>query len=201
MLTSKQEKFTQNLFSGMTQRDSWIQAGYSSNYSMALVDTHACNLAKKDKIKIRLKELRDLAASNKIASVSERKQRLTDILRANLVDFIDSAGQPELSPDKPHHQAASEYSVSIRTDSTGESSVRKTLKLRDPVSAIQELNKMECVYDDGGRKVEDNRQYNIIVTGEDARARLDQLMAGRRELPESKPLRIPQDKTEPDGEV
>lgn len=80
-LTQKQETFTQNLFKGLTQREAWIQAGYSSNYALSLVDSHACRLANRDKIKARYAELTQKAEDASIAIVKERKQRLTVFVR------------------------------------------------------------------------------------------------------------------------
>ena len=78
MLPQKQENFVNNIFKGMTQREAWIKAGYSSNYSVAIIDIHACQLAAKDKIKVRLEEMRQAAKSGLIADVTERKERLTE---------------------------------------------------------------------------------------------------------------------------
>ena len=85
MLTQKQENFTLNLFKGMTQRDAWINAGYSSKYSLTLVDIHACQLANKGKIKVRLAELRQEVTDAAIATVEERQQRLTEFVREDVI--------------------------------------------------------------------------------------------------------------------
>ena len=78
-LTQKQETFTQNLFKGLTQREAWIQAGYSSKYDLALVDIHACALAATDKVKIRLAELNQPIIERIIASKEAKLQTLEDI--------------------------------------------------------------------------------------------------------------------------
>lgn len=109
MLTKRQELFAQNLFSGMTQRESWIKAGYSSNYPLEMVDIHACQLANSDKVKIRLNELNDKVVSPLIATEIERKEILSTISRTAL----------------------------------------KQVKARDNIAAIQELNRMEKLYDTG----------------------------------------------------
>lgn len=83
-LTQKQEIFTQNLFEGMTQREAWIQAGYSSKYAPAIIDTNACNLANSNKIKIRLNELNSQVISPLIATEIERKEILSTISRTPL---------------------------------------------------------------------------------------------------------------------
>tara|TARA_Y100000310_G_scaffold187118_1_gene187209 strand:- start:695 stop:1165 length:471 start_codon:yes stop_codon:yes gene_type:complete len=81
MLTKKQELFCVNIFQGMTQRDAWINAGYSDKYALVDIDTHACHLANKDKIKTRIDDLRNQAASSAIGTVQEREEILTDIYK------------------------------------------------------------------------------------------------------------------------
>lgn len=85
VLTQKQENFTQNIFKGMSQRDAWIGAGYSSNYAVAVIDVNACNLAKKNKIKLRLDELREAVKSENIMTVKERQERLSTFGKEDII--------------------------------------------------------------------------------------------------------------------
>lgn len=85
MLTQKQETFVLNLFKGMTQREAWIQAGYSSNYAPAIIDSNACALANSSKIKARYNELNKKTEGDTVATVVERKQRLTAFMREDIV--------------------------------------------------------------------------------------------------------------------
>lgn len=96
-LTQKQENFTLNILKGMTQREAWIQAGYSSNYALPLVDIHACALARKDKIKIRLSELRESAASPAKMQIAEREERLSFIARENNDGKFGFQRQPNIT--------------------------------------------------------------------------------------------------------
>ena len=80
-LTAKQEQFALNLFKGLSQRDAYIAAGYSSNQKSSTIDEDASRLAKDSKILARLAELRAEAAGDDIADVTERKRKLTEILR------------------------------------------------------------------------------------------------------------------------
>jgi len=51
----------------------------------------------------------------------------------------------------------------------------------NPVEAIREINRMEHVYTDFPAGLQDNRQYNIYIQGgDDAKARLERLLAGER---------------------
>lgn len=183
-LTQRQEFFAQNLFKGMTQRDSWINAGYSSNYPVADIDSHACNLAKTDKIKTRIAELNEKTESALVSTVTERKRRLTELQRANLVDFIRD-GEPVLDKSVPNHGAAAEYSVQTRTDDQGNVVTRKTIKLRDPVAAIAEHNRMERIGMPDTVVLQDNRSINFIVSqdgkelGEGVAKRLKEIADGK----------------------
>ncbi|KKL82863.1 hypothetical protein LCGC14_1980540, partial [marine sediment metagenome] len=97
-----------------------------------------------------------------------------------LVDFQDSAGKPKLDKGTPNNGAAREYSTRVRLDRDGGVTTSKTVKLNDPVGAIQELNKMDRLYQEQPQW-NDNRVVNIIVQGKDAKATLDKMLKG--ELP------------------
>lgn len=77
MLTQKQEAFTLGLFKGESEIDSWRNAGYSTNYSTDAVYVNASRLAHSTKVKLRLAELRDAAASPLIMSETKRKELLS----------------------------------------------------------------------------------------------------------------------------
>jgi phage terminase small subunit len=84
MLTAKQETFALCLFRGMSNREAWKQAGYSMRGQENTIDAHASRLTINDKVAARLKELRQQVADPTIATVVERKQRLTKIVRVDL---------------------------------------------------------------------------------------------------------------------
>ena len=79
-LTQKQEQFTLNLFKGMNQRESYIDA-FNPTYAIPTIDANASILARHQKVLARLTELRQPAVDDSIATVEERKQRLTEITR------------------------------------------------------------------------------------------------------------------------
>lgn len=91
MLTTKQERFARFIFQGMTQREAWGKAGYSTNYSIETLDHNASVAANSNKIKTRLNELRDKAALPDIMTVIERKVRLSDLARE---DIVNDKGMP-----------------------------------------------------------------------------------------------------------
>ena len=105
MLTQKQENFTLNLFKGMSQREAYTVAGYSSKQSPDTLDRNACELAGSNKIVARLEELNSKTEDDSVATVIERKQRLTEVLRdkaENPMPAIDLLNKMEGSyaPDK-----------------------------------------------------------------------------------------------------
>lgn len=149
-LTQKQENFTLNLFDGMTQREAWIQAGYSSNYPMAVVDKNACVMAAQSKIKVRLAELNAKLASPAIADKKERQIILTEIARGRLTDYTNCGSDRDsinVGPESPNQSALQE--VTSRTeydkDGTGAAVVTR-VKLHDPIRAVDVLNKMDRLY-------------------------------------------------------
>lgn len=81
MLTAKQEAFCLGLFKGLSQREAYLAAGYSSNQQPSTIDEDASRLAKDSKVVARVAELRAIAASDTIATEKERRERLTEIQR------------------------------------------------------------------------------------------------------------------------
>ncbi len=172
-LNDRQEKFVQNLFSGMTQRQAWINAGYSDRYVVAWIDSHACRLAHLDKIQTRLAELRKRVEDASVSTVLERRQILTEIQRAKIGEFVDENGNLAVDKAKLSSSAVGE----IRTERTP-IGVKTTLKLRDPVSAIAEHNKMDRIYSETPQGVTNNTQINIIVDSERGRELVKRLTEG-----------------------
>jgi hypothetical protein len=100
-------------------------------------------------IKAELERLYSLQKEKALAIVTEtvmapleRRQRLSEIARGRLVDFQDEGGEPRLDKNTPNNGAAREYSTRVRSDKEGSTTISKTVKLNNPVEAIQELNKM-----------------------------------------------------------
>ena len=119
-----------------------------------------------------------MAAAPFVMTELERKARLSEIGRANLVDFINSEGNIELKPSA----ALAELVIEDWRSGGGESESRsKRLKLRDPIAAIAELNKMERIgqQDTVVNLNQDNRQIHITVQSEQGRKVLDSLKSGK----------------------
>lgn len=80
MLNPKQEAFCLHYAKTGNATESYKQAGYVCKND-AVVAASAVRLLNQVKVKERLKELADMAASEKIASIAEVQERLTAILR------------------------------------------------------------------------------------------------------------------------
>ncbi len=113
------------------------KAGYSKKAARII----ASDLLTLPNIQARLAELKaNHPPDPDIADVEERKRRLTHHIRAELPDFVSPTGEVTLSKDIPHYQAAGEFSIT-----EGKYGTRTAIKLRDPIAAIAELNKMERI--------------------------------------------------------
>ncbi len=166
-LTQKQEHFCRNLFEGMTQHDAYIKASYSSNMLSATIDQNACRLATNSNVVARIAELQAKAENESIMSVIERKARLTEIARARLTDFME-LGQDgswvNVGKETPQGAALQEIHSRTEYDKDGaQPTVYTSVKLHDPMKAIDLLNKMEGVYSDNATVNIDNRIQEIKV--------------------------------------
>ena len=183
-LTQKQENFTLNLFQGMSQREAYVQAGYSDKGLPNAIDVHASELAKNSKVIVRLSQLREKAESDKIMTVKERKERLSEISRGRLTDYQESGmdgGWISIGPESPNTAALSEIVSTTKYDENGASpTLISRVKLHNPVTAIAELNKMEKVYNDGtivnvgvivNRKAEELTDEELVSIIEDRSSR------------------------------
>ena len=175
-LTQKQEIFTQNLFKGMYQRDAYIDA-YKPTYALSTIDANASRLAHNEKVLARLQELNEGAEDATIASVVERKQILSEIIRGRFADFMT-----HLTPEKLKSAALQEIRI---TEFVGGKEGRAkekstTIKLHSPIQAIAELNKMERIYEAFGTMTIDNRTLTINVISGRARDLTQRLIEGER---------------------
>lgn len=80
MLTSKQEKYVQNLVKGMSQREAYKNA-YKNNMTDKQIDEEACKLLNQNpKVNQRYKELIEKADNEAIMTAIERKKWLTNVI-------------------------------------------------------------------------------------------------------------------------
>jgi phage terminase small subunit len=164
-LTDRQMKFAQNIFSGMTQAQAYIKAGYAKN-SAVTVNNNASRLAKKELILQYLTKLREKAESRKVMSAIERRERLSEIARTNLTQFME-LGQDgswvNLGEETKSAGAIQEIHSRTEYDDNGaHPTVYTSIKLHDPIRAIDLLNKMDGIYSDK-EKQDINVKVNVAI--------------------------------------
>ena len=84
-LTAKQEKFCQNLLSGMNQTEAYKNAYDCDNMQIETITNNAYMLSKNSDITARMLELYNMAAKPVIMSVMKRKKRLSDIAEEDII--------------------------------------------------------------------------------------------------------------------
>ncbi len=153
---TQQEKFTRNIFNGMSQRAAYIDAWPSSKTnSIVVVDAKASRLARSAKVEARLEELRKRAEDASIATAIEIQQALTEVIRGRLADFLINP-----TPEKLRSAALQEMTIIEAPDGTK----RTRVKLHDLHKAADILSKMKGLYTDGANVYQDNRQIHIHTT-------------------------------------
>ena len=181
-LTQRQENFCLNVFSGMPQREAYLKAGYSPNSSLAVIDVNASKLAKNNKVLLRLEELRSKAESDKIMSVQERKERLSEIARARLTDYQETgldSGYISIGKDSPNTAAIAGIESATKFDENGNTGTLFTkVKLHSPIQAIDLLNKMDKIYSDNPVVNVDNRKLIVVTNSEKARLLTEAIAEG-----------------------
>jgi phage terminase small subunit len=142
-MNQRQELFCQGIFVGKTATEACISAGYSAKTAYSAGQ----RLLKHVEVKARIKELNDAAVTEKVMSVAERKERLSEIARARYSDFVTAGPDGswiDIGPEKANSAAICEVKSKTEYDDNGDKpAVIISVKLHDPIRAINELNKME----------------------------------------------------------
>jgi len=167
-LTQKQETFCRLYFELGNGKEAALAAGYSPRTAKVIASE---NLSKPYLMEI-IETLRQQAVDKSIGTVQERQQRLTEIYRARLTDFMTLGADGswiDVGPENPHAGAIQEITSKTEYDENGEHpTVVTKVKLHDPVKAIAEQNKMDKIYSDGTTVNVDNRRVEItVVYGKD----------------------------------
>jgi len=150
-LNARQHQVAINIASGMGQGISY-QIVYHCDHRTAierasqLLATNTIFKATVERLKKRKEELSLAKMAEDIMSPHERKTRLSEIARARLVEFQGEDGTPKLTKDTPNNAAAKEFYHKSRVDRDGNPIITRSIKLTDPIAAIQELNKMDGSY-------------------------------------------------------
>ena len=155
---SRHEKFAQAIFKGRNQTKAAIEAGYKKSRARFT----GANLATYSNIKERIKELHKATETSAIASVGERKEVLTEIIRGRFSHFIDSDGNTvELTEENLKSAAVQEVKI-VEFVGKGAQGKEKatTIKLYSPIQAIDLLNKMGGDYPPSKVEVEPGEKMN-----------------------------------------
>lgn len=80
MLTAKEESFCNDVASGMTLTDAYKDSYNAENMSDKTINEKASLLAKKDKVRTRIDELREKASNKTIMNTIQRKEWLTKLI-------------------------------------------------------------------------------------------------------------------------
>ena len=79
-LTPKQEKFIQNVVSGMSQREAYKNSYNAENMKDEVIDVRACELFNDSKIKVRYQELMEKLEDEAIMTAKQRMKWLSDVV-------------------------------------------------------------------------------------------------------------------------
>ena len=97
-------------------------------------------------------------------NVVERKQRLSEVARARLTDFMElgpDGSWVNIGQETPQGGAVQEIHSSTKYNEDGaEPTVHTSVKLHDPMKAIDILNRMDKIYTDGAQYI-DNRKIEV----------------------------------------
>ena len=173
-LTQKQETFCRLYFELGNGTQAALAAGYSPKTAYVIASENL----NKPQISERIAAIRQQAIDASIGTVQERDQRLTEIYRARITDFMTEDGI-KVSKDSPNVGAVSEITTKTKVyRRTGESFAITNLKLHNPISAIAEQNKRDKIYSDNPVVNVDNRRVEITVVSGEAKNLLEEVIEG-----------------------
>jgi len=135
-------------------------------------------------VQARLKELREKVGSDEslgVMSTQERKIRLSQIARASITDFMEMGPDGtwvSIGKETPMAGAVQELHSRTEYDDNGaHSTIHTSVKLHDPMKAIDLMNKMDGVYSESPI-LNDNRvlkQVNIFVIDSETKGLISQV--------------------------
>jgi len=177
-LNFKQDQFAFYLFQGCTQRDAFIKAYKPPQpLKLAQIDTSASRIARRAEVNERLHELRAEVAQRlideKVMSEQERREVLTKIGRAKIGDFVNEAGDVDLSkPEAMNSPAVGGIKKTVWQGGKGGQASSETVHItvRDPIAAVKELNLMDQLYSGAAAFIRDeHKEINIFVIDDKAK--------------------------------
>jgi len=160
-LTQKQETFCVKYFELLNGTEAAIQAGYKRKTAAVIASENL----RKPKIWARIQAIRDEVKNAAVMSVQERKERLSEVARARLTDFMElgpDGSWVNIGQETPQGGAIQEIHSRTEYDEKGaKPTVHTSVKLHDPMKAIDLLNKMDGVYSESSI-IQDNRGDRIV---------------------------------------
>ncbi len=142
------------------------EAATLSGYSARSARYQGSRLLKRDNIAQRLTDLRQKAEDASVATVLERKQLYTAVIRGRFADFMSGG----VTADKLTSAALKEIRVTEVSLGEGRTKKTTTIVLHDSLRAADLLNKLEGLYIDSPQVSVnvDNRKVEITVISEKA---------------------------------
>jgi phage terminase small subunit len=167
----RQELFCQYVFTGESPA---YECAVRAGYALKAARSTASHLSTNHNIRARIDELNAAAASARVMTVQERKEKLSEIGRARLTDYM-SEDSIKVGKDSPNASALQSLTKNTRKIRNAIISEEVTdIKLHSPIAAIQELNKMEHIYYDTTVNIQ-NTQVIIVNAKEKILSALDRL--------------------------
>jgi len=182
-LTEKQELFCLKYY----ELGNASEAARLAGYSLKNVGFHTGQVLNSPLVKARLNELRQMEENTRqqlelesVMSVLERKQKLSEVGRVDVTEFVNEEGEIDLSGGNTC--VIAEIIVKDWRGGKGgrPSSRTKAVKLHSKLQAIQELNKMDGIYTEGPQVHIDNRKIEISVVSERAKELTEGIVRGDR---------------------
>ena len=110
-LTPKQERFIQNIVSGMSQRQAYKEAYNVESMSDEAIDVEACRLFNDTKIALRYRELMDKLEDNAIMTAIEKRRMLKE-----MATDINNSVTDRIKAIDTDNKMAGEYITKIEGD-------------------------------------------------------------------------------------
>lgn len=150
-LTPKQERFALNLFKGLSQRQAYIQAGYSKNGADNTLDQHAYELASSSEVLARLQELTEEASHKAVMPLHRRFRRLAELAdmpvekevsaREVVMAIAETNRMTHIYDEKPQYQDNRVYNILVQGD-----------EVRDRVNKLLEGKRPQEIGDEDASK-------------------------------------------------
>ncbi len=144
-LSARQKLFCQYVAEGINPSLAAIKAGYSERGNRS----RACRLMKKAEVRAEIRRLQEEMASPRIMTLQKRKERLSEIARACMADYIEVVNgniRWKANKEKVPTDGIVKIETVTRTDKFGTTVTTTSVKLGNTIKAIHELNKMEGLY-------------------------------------------------------